>query len=51
MKKKKTVSIKTVNTAATWQIETETDIDAYLNELRKKLIGTLEENTVINIEF
>ena len=50
-KKKKTVSIKTVNTAATWQIETETDIDAYLQELRKKLIGTLEENTIINIEF
>ena len=51
LKKKKTVSIKSVNTSTTWQIESIDDIDEYLKELRKKLIGTLEDNTVINIEF
>ena len=51
IKKKKTVSIKAVSASATWQIESEADIDAHLKELRKKLIGTLEENTIVNIEF
>ncbi|MBQ9664285.1 MAG: BREX system P-loop protein BrxC [Oscillospiraceae bacterium] len=51
LKKKKTVSIKSVNSSTTWQIESEHDIDQYLAALRKKLIGTLEENTIVNIEF
>ena len=51
VRKKKTVSIKSVNSATTWQIETIEDVDQYLKELRKKLIGTLEDNTIINIEF
>ncbi len=51
VKRKKTVSIKSINNAATWQIETEEDVKRYVAELEKKLIGTLEENTVINIEF
>ena len=51
IKKQKTISIKTINTATTWQLETEEDVDKYLKELRSKLIGKLEENTVIHIEF
>ena len=50
-KKKKTVSIKSVSAATTWQIETIEDVDEYLKDLRKKLIGTLEDNTIVNIEF
>ncbi len=51
VKKKKTVSIKSINSATTWQIESVDDVDAYLKDLRKKLIGTLEDNTIVNIEF
>ena len=50
-KKKKTVSIKSISAATTWQIESIDDVDEYLRDLRKKLIGTLEDNTIINIEF
>lgn len=50
-KKKKTVSIKSISAATTWQIETIEDVDEYLKDLRKKLIGTLEDNTIVNIEF
>lgn len=51
VKKKKTVSIKSINNASTWQIETEEDVKRYLAELEKKLMNTLEDNTIINIEF
>lgn len=51
VKRKKTVSIKSINNAATWQIETEEDVKRYVSELEKKLINTLEDDTIINIEF
>ena len=51
VKKKKTLSIKSINNAATWQIETEEDIKRYLDELKTRLMSTLEEDTIINIEF
>ncbi len=51
VKKRKSVSIKTINNATTWQIETEEDVKKYVAELEKRLIATLEDNTVINIEF
>ena len=51
VKKKKTVSIKSINNATTWQIETEDDVKLYIAELEKKLMNTLEDNTIINIEF
>ena len=34
-----------------WQIETEDDVKKYVSELEHKLLATLEDNTVINIEF
>lgn len=51
VKKKKTVSIKSINNAATWQIESEADVKRYLAELEQKLISALEDDTVINVEF
>ena len=51
VKRKKTVSIKSINNASTWQIETEADVKKYIMELEEKLLATLEDNTVINIEF
>lgn len=51
VKKRKTVSIKSINNATTWQIENEADVKKYITELEKKLMNTLEEDTIINIEF
>ena len=51
VKKKKTISIKSINNAATWQIETEEDIKKYMAELEERLIKILETGTIINIEF
>ena len=51
VKRKKTVSIKSINNATTWQLESESDVKKYIAELEKKLMNTLEEDTIINIEF
>ena len=51
VKRKKTVSIKSINNAATWQLENEADVKKYMAELEKKLMNILEEDTIINIEF
>ena len=51
IKKKKTVSIKSINNATTWQIENEADVKKYIAELEEKLMNALEEDTIINIEF
>lgn len=50
-KKNKTISIKSINTSSTWQLETEDDVRKYIEELQRKLMNTLEEDTVVNIEF
>jgi len=50
-KKNKIVSIKTVTSAATWQLETPEDVQKYIAALQNKLNGMLEENTIIHIEF
>ena len=51
VKRKKTISIKTINNAASWQLETEADVKRYVDELEKKLIKILEADTIVNIEF
>lgn len=51
IEKKKSISIKSVTSQYSWQIKTEEDIDKYLRELRTKLLGVLEEDTTVNIEF
>ena len=50
-KKNKKVSIKSVNTSTSWQLETKEDVDKHIKELRDKLYETLEEDTVIHIVF
>ncbi|MBP1547887.1 MAG: BREX system P-loop protein BrxC [Oscillospiraceae bacterium] len=51
VKKRKNISIKTINTSLSWQLESEADVKRYVSELEKKLMQALEEDTVINIEF
>ncbi|MFA9423827.1 MAG: BREX system P-loop protein BrxC, partial [Sedimentibacter sp.] len=51
VKKTKSISIKTVNLAATWQIETAHDVDKYIADLKNQILKELDENTIINIEF
>lgn len=50
-KKSKTISIKAINTASTWQLETSDDVKKYIAELEEKLMKTLEKDTIVNIEF
>ena len=51
VKKRKTISIKNVNTSTTWQLETKEDVQKYINALQNKLNSLLEKDTIINIEF
>lgn len=51
IKKHKNISIKTVNVANSWQIESVQDVDKYMDELRAQIIKELDEDTVVNIEF
>ena len=51
LKKRKSINIKSLNSQATWQIESKEDIQRYLQELESKLNSALEEDTIINIEF
>jgi hypothetical protein len=51
IKKRKNISIKTVNVANSWQIETVQDVDKYMEVLRAQIIKELDEDTVISIEF
>lgn len=49
--RKKTVTLNLSINATTWQLESESDVKKYIAELEKKLMNTLEEGTIINIEF
>lgn len=51
VKKQRTISIKSINTETTWQLETFADVKKYITELEKKLMAQLEDNTVIHVEF
>ena len=50
-KKQRTISIKSINTETTWQLETEEDVKRYVADLEKKLLAQLENDTVIHVEF
>lgn len=50
-KKRKNVSIKSLNHQGSWEIENEADIDAYLNKLREQIKSQIEDNTIVRIEF
>jgi hypothetical protein len=51
IKKRKSISIKTVNLASSWQIESVQDVDKYMAALREQIIKELDEDTVVSIEF
>lgn len=51
VKKTKNVPIKTATHTQSWRIESEADIDAYLNKLKAELVKELQDNDVVNIEF
>lgn len=51
IKKRRNISIKSINTSGSWQLESEEDVKKYVAELEKKLMQTLEDDTIINIEF
>lgn len=51
IKKQKNISIKTINVANSWQIESIQDVDNYLAVLRAQILKELGEDLVVNIEF
>ena len=51
VKKQKTVSIKTINTEATWRIETEADVERYIETLKTKLKQRIQDDIILNVEF
>ena len=50
-KTRRTVSIKSINAESTWQIETEADVDRYVEELKAKLKKSIEKDIILNVEF
>lgn len=50
-KTQKTISIKSINTESTWRIETEEDVERYVEALKKKLKQSIKEDMILNIEF
>lgn len=50
-KPQRTVSIKFINSESTWIIETEEDVDRYVEVLKKKLKQSVKEDMILNIEF
>lgn len=50
-KKQQTLSIKSINSETTWRVETEADIDKYIEKLRTKLKQELKDDLILNIEF
>ena len=51
VKTTKTVPIKTVTRTSSWRIENESDIDKYLEKLKRNLITELGDTDIINVEF
>lgn len=51
VKKPRTVSIRYINTDIIWQLETSAGVTRYIEELEKKLMAQLEDDTIIHVEF
>jgi hypothetical protein len=51
VKKRRNISIKSINLTNSWQIETQQDVEKYIAALRERILRELDEETVINIEF
>ncbi|MFT9494751.1 BREX system P-loop protein BrxC [Anaerosolibacter sp.] len=50
-KSQKTISIKSINSEATWRIETEADVERYVEILKTKLKQSIQNDIILNIEF
>ena len=50
-KAQKTISIKSINSEATWRIETEADVERYVEVLKTKLKQSIQNDIILNIEF
>ena len=51
MKQQRTVSIKSINSEATWRIESDADVERYVDALKAKLKQHVKEDLILNIEF
>ena len=51
IKTTKNVPIKSVTGTSSWRLESQEDIDKYINALRNKLEAELDDDTIVNIEF
>jgi hypothetical protein len=51
IKQQKTVSIKSINSETTWRIESEADVERYVDALRTKLKQHVKEDLILNVEF
>ena len=51
VKKRKSISIKSVSLTSSWQIEKAEDLDKYISDLREQVLKEIKENTIINIEL
>jgi hypothetical protein len=51
VKKQKNISIKMVNVANSWQIESERELDQYMAALKAQILKELDDETIIHIEF
>jgi len=51
LKRRRNISIKTINAANSWQIESIADVDKYLSDLRLRILKEIDEETIVNIEF
>lgn len=50
-KEEKFVSIKSVSVSRSWRIETEEDIEKYVNQLKQALKSNLKDDIILNIEL
>ncbi len=50
-KKRKNISIKSLNRGNAWEIESKDDVEKYISELKEKLLDEIREDTIIHIEF
>ena len=51
VKKTKNVTIKNVARTSSWRLESNADVEKYVEQLRKRLLEELSENDIVNVEF
>lgn len=49
--KRKSISMKQLNSGVALEIRNADDVDKYINELKKQLLNEIEDNTILRIEF